>query len=316
MNNTFKRISFFIFSLLLIAATGFGQFKSVKSEEGIALEEGGKKVLFYQVKPKYVDGKYERAGYVHPLYSLNGKSLTDDMPKDHPYHRGIFWAWHQFILNDSSIGDGWVSHNISYYCNKAEVHKDKKTATIQSKLVWKASMANNKTIDIVGENTNIKVYASTEHYRIIDFDIRLHALVDNLKIGGSDDEKGYGGFCLRLKLPKDISFISQGKTVTPTETAVTAGPWMDITGSLEGITGQQSGIAVFANVDRKMQQPWILRSVTSMQNVPYPGRTPIPLTKQGIQLKYRVVVHDDKLNLAEIETLYQQYVSDKTRFTK
>ena len=314
--NTFKRISFLVFVHLFIASTSFGQFKSIKSDEGIELQEGGKKILFYQVKPKYVDGKYERAGYIHPLYSLNGNSLTDDMPIDHPYHRGIFWAWHQFILNDSSIGDGWVSHNISYYCTKAEVHKDKKSATIQAKLVWKASIGNNKILDIVSEHTSIKVYQTTDHYRIIDFDIRLNALVDNLKIGGSDDEKGYGGFCLRLKLPKDISFVSQGKTVTPTETAVTAGPWMDIMGSLEGIEGKESGVAVFANVDRKMQQPWILRRVTSMQNVPYPGRNPIPLTKEGIELKYRVIVHDDKLSVTEIEELFQEYVSDRSRYTK
>ena len=62
-----------------------------------------------------------------------------------------------------------------------------------------------------------------------------------------------------------------------------------------------------------MQQPWILRSVTSMQNVPYPGRTPIPLTKEGMELKYRVVVHDDKLSVTEIEKLFQQYVDHDFR---
>jgi hypothetical protein len=291
------------------------QFKSVKSTDGIELLEGDKKVLFFQVKPKYADGKYERAGYIHPLYSMQGNSITDDMPKDHPYHRGIFWAWHQFLLNDSSIGDGWVSQNISYYPVKVEVEKNKKGASIESKMVWKANL-NNKPVDIVKENTTIKVYPSTNHYRILDFDIHLAALIDNLKIGGSNDEKGYGGFCLRLKLPKDISFVSEGKNITPQETAVIAGPWMDITGSLEGISGQQSGVVVFANISRKMQQPWILRSVTSMQNVPYPGRSPIPLTRQGMELKYRVIVHDDKLGIAEIEQLYQQYINDKSRNLK
>jgi hypothetical protein len=52
--------------------------------------EQGRKVLFYQEQPKSVDGKYERAGYVHPLYSLNEKVLTDDSPADHPFHREFF----------------------------------------------------------------------------------------------------------------------------------------------------------------------------------------------------------------------------------
>src|SRR4051812_31020011 len=204
-----KIILFFV--LLLSGAVAFSQqFKLTRSSEGIELLEGDKKVLFLQVKPKYVDGKYERAGYIHPLYSLQGNSITDDMPKDHPYHRGIFWAWHQFILNDSSIGDGWVSQNISYEPVKVDVDRTKTSASILSKMIWKANV-NNKSLDIVLENTTIKVYASTAHYRILDFDIHLAALVDNLKIGGSNDEKGYGGFCLRLKLPKDIWFVSQGK---------------------------------------------------------------------------------------------------------
>jgi hypothetical protein len=301
----------FSFSLVVMTATAFGQqFKSIKSAEGIELQENGKKILFYQVRPKTVDGKFERAGYIHPLYSLHGNSLTDDMPKDHPYHRGIFWAWHQFILNDSSIGDGWVSQKISYYPVKVEVRKYKSSAVIQSNMVWKAELPNNKIVDIVKENTSITVYPTTDHYRIIDFDIRLNALVNNLKIGGSDDEKGYGGFCLRLKLPADISFVSQGKSITPTETAVAAGPWMDITGSIEG-PGQKSGVIVFANSTGVDQQPWILRSVTSMQNVPFPGRNAVPLTKEGLRLKYRVIIHDDQLTSAEIDKLYQQYVQEK-----
>jgi len=305
-----ERKLIFILPFLFASQFTFAQFKTIRSDEGIELQERGTKVLFFQVKPKYVDGKYERAGYIHPLYSLKGNSITDDSPKDHPYHRGIFWAWHQLLLNDSSLGDGWVSQNISYLPVKVEAHNNKNSATIQSKMVWKAKLPSNKVIDIVSENTNIKVYPSTNHYRIIDFDIHLKALVDNLKIGGSNDEKGYGGFCLRLKLPKDISFVSQGNIITPQETAVTAGPWMDITGSLEG-PGQKSGVVVFANNSGKNDQPWILRSVTSMQNVPDPGRTPVPLTKDGLILKYRVIIHDGDMSTEEIEKLYKDYIHSK-----
>src|SRR6478609_3541699 len=78
-------------------------FTTIKSQEGIEILENNKKVLFYQVRPKSVDGKYERAGFIHPLYSFNESILTEDMPKDHPYHRGIFWAWHQIIWNNKPI---------------------------------------------------------------------------------------------------------------------------------------------------------------------------------------------------------------------
>jgi hypothetical protein len=296
-------------SIILIPAKVCGQhFTTVKSNEGIEIFENGKKVLFYQVRPKSVDGKYERAGYIHPLYSLNEKILTDDMPEDHPYHRGIFWAWHQIILNNKNIAEGWISEHISWKPVKVKVKKGKGKVKLQSQMIWNAELEDNKTTAIVKEKTMITVFKATLQYRILDFDIHLFALVDNLKIGGSDDAKGYGGFCLRLKLPDDLSFISQDKIVIPQETPVLAGPWMDFTGSFEGKSLPKAGVVVFGYPSGSGDQyPWILRSVTSMQNVPYPGRTPTVLSKKGLRLTYRIIVHNDDMKNEEIEKLYQQY---------
>jgi hypothetical protein len=300
-----KIFSFCLF-LLLAAQAHAQQFTTVKTEEGIELQENGKKVFFYQVRPKSVDGKYERAGYIHPLYSLNGNSITDDMPKDHPYHRGIFWAWHQIVLNNKHIAEGWTSENISWLPVSVKVDRKKKMARLNAEVLWKAKLADNKLTDIIKENTTVNVYPATDKYRILDFTVRLQPLVDSLKLGGSDDAKGYGGFCLRLKLPQDIRFVSQGKTTIPQETPVFAGPWMDITGSLEDASLPKTGVLVFGN-DADTNQPWILRSVTSMQNVPFPGSTPVDLPKKGWTLKYRVIVHNGEMSDEEIEKLYNDY---------
>jgi hypothetical protein len=138
----------------------------------------------------------------------------------------------------------------------------------------------------------------------------LFALKDNLKIGGSDDPKGYGGFSLRLTLPKDLTFISENKMVIPEETPVLAGPWMDFVGSFEGESLPKSGVVVFGYPSGSDHEfPWILRNVTSMQNVPFPGRTPILLSKKGLRLKYRIIIHNGKMRNEDIEKLYQQYIS-------
>jgi hypothetical protein len=300
----------FIFSCYFVISTEvYSQhFATIKSIEGIEIRENGKKVLFYQVKPKSVDGQYERAGFVHPLYDLNEKILTDDMPVDHPYHRGVFWAWHQIILNEKNIADGWMSEHISWKPISVEVKKRKERITLESQLIWNVELANNIKKAIVREKTRITVFKATPRYRILDFDIHLIALEDNLKIGGSDDLKGYGGFCLRLKLPADLSFVSQNKIIIPQETPVLAGPWMDFTGSFEGESLPKTGVVVFGYSSGSGQQyPWILRSVTSMQNVPYPGRTPIELSKKGLRLKYRIIVHNGEMSNEEIEKLYRLY---------
>jgi len=303
------KVVFFCY-FILITTIAYGQhFTTIKSDEGIEMLENRKKVLFYQVRPKSVDGKYERAGFIHPLYSLNEKSLTEDMPKDHPYHRGIFWAWHQIIWNNRQIADGWISENISWEPAKVEVHKKKKSVTLDSEMLWKSVLEHNISIAIVKEHTEIRVYRSTRRSRTIDFDIQLFALKDNLKIGGSDDEKGYGGFCLRLKLPDDISFISTGTEVIPRETAVHAGPWMDFTGSFDGKDSAKIGVAVFPNDSNPAPlQEWILRKKESMQNIVYPGRTPVELSKNGLRLRYRLIIHDNKIESSELENLYREYI--------
>src|SRR3954454_278668 len=113
----------FCYGMLTNTSAWAQHFTTIKSNEGIEILENHKKVLFYQVRPKSVDGKYERAGFIHPLYSFNEKSLTEDMPQDHPYHRGIFWAWHQIIWNNKQIADGWICENISWKPSKIEVQR-------------------------------------------------------------------------------------------------------------------------------------------------------------------------------------------------
>src|SRR4030095_6796825 len=263
-------------------------FKTSQSIEGIEIFERGKKVLFYQQRPKSLDGKYARGGYVHPVYSLNENILTEDFPDDHPYHHGIFWAWHQILVNEKSIGDGWVYDNIFWKPGKLKVKNKKEYVAIHSEMVWNSKFEENKPTDIIKEATTITIHKSTGKYRVIDFDIHISALVNGLKLGGSDDPKGYGGFCFRLKLPNDILFISNDSIVTPQETAVAAGPWMNFTRSFDGSSMPKTGVAVFCDQPLTLNQPWILRKEKSMQNVPYPGRTPIPLPKKGWRLKYRL----------------------------
>ena len=277
-----------------------------KTNEGIEITENGKRVLFYQQRPKSLNGKYERGGYVHPLYSLNEKVITEDFPEDHPYHHGVFWAWHQIILNGKNIADGWTYENIFWQPQNLQVKKKKKKISLNSEMIWKIGSGDTSK-EIIKERTKITAYKSTGKYRVIDFDINLSALADNLQLGGSDDAKGYGGFCLRLKMPRDISFVSNDSIITPIETAVTAGPWMNFIGSFEGTSLPKIGAAVFCKKTDGNRQSWILRKEGSMQNVPYPGRTPVLLPRSGWRLQYRLVIHEN-IGTEELEKLYLQYL--------
>jgi hypothetical protein len=281
-------------------------FTTVKTDQGIEVSEGSSKVLFYQVHPKSSNGKYQRANYIHPLYDLSGNIITEDFPEDHPHHRGIFWAWHQILINSKHIADGWSCENMNWKVIDTKINNGSDKLTLDNEVLWESALGAGAPGAIVRENSKIIVHKATSQYRIIDFDIALHALVDSVKIGGSDDPKGYSGFSLRLKLPTDISFNARDKEVIAQELAIEAGPWMDFTGSFDGDGLPESGVLVICHSSNPgYPQPWILRSEKSMQNPAWPGRAAVELTREGLLFRYRVIIHKTAIARTDIERLSQ-----------
>ncbi|MGI9543708.1 MAG: PmoA family protein [Cyclobacteriaceae bacterium] len=307
-----KPIPKIVLLLFFLASSLHAQdFKVIHSEEGVLVSESGNKVFFYQKKPKSRQGKYERSGYIHPLYGMNGEILTEDFPEDHLHHRGIFWAWHQMKVGQEQIADSWDCEGFTWDVVQTTGDVKNGMATIRTEVLWRPENTIDGAANILKEKTTITAHASDEQYRIIDFDITLTSLIDDLSIGGSDDEKGYGGFSIRLNLPPDISFLSDVGPAIPKETAVQPSAWMDFSGTFD--QEQLSGVTVFSHPENPGHpHPWILRSSGSMQNPVYPGRMPVALAKDSSwRLQYRVVVHSGGLSSKEIEALYKVYSSTR-----
>jgi len=305
-----KNILIFCMTVLFYSCASSQGFTALDSAGGTEIRENGKKVLFYQFQPKSINGQYERAGYIHPLYSMKETVLTEDHPVDHLHHHGIFWAWHQIVLNGKQVADSWTSEHISWKPIKMTVKKDRDKLVINAKLIWNVQASpSDKIIPVISEFTKITVFKSTARYRILDFDIKLTALTNDLRIGGSSDVKGYGGFSLRFKLPADISFHSRDSSVTPINEQILAGPWMNFSGSFDGESSPKAGVAVFCpTTEPGNKQPWILRSSESMQNIVFPGNDPVALTKDGKTFNYRLVIQNEELGNDELQAMYQQYI--------
>ncbi|MDX1472261.1 MAG: DUF6807 family protein, partial [Flavobacteriaceae bacterium] len=115
----------------------------------------------------------------------------------------------------------------------------------------------------------------------------LKALLDGVAIGGSEDAKGYGGFSARLKLPEAVSFHSVEGKVRPQNLPVMAGPWMNISGICNSqvvMMGEPENLSRY--------QGWILRSANSMQNMAFPGQTPLDIKKgDTISFRNQLLVH-------------------------
>jgi hypothetical protein len=286
----------------------------VEQEEGVLLAEGEANILFYQRTPKALDGKWERAGYVHPLYDLDGNVLSEDFPEDHRHHRGIFWAWHQVLVGDKPAGDGWAIVDMAWEVTEVKplpAGKDADSVGLTATVLWKSLRLRDdagQPLPVVREVTTIRAHRASGDVRLIDFEIRLHALVDDLRIGGSEDEKGYGGFSVRIRLPKDVRFLSRLGQLQPQVTSVEGGPWLDCVASLTD-DGKPSGVAILCHPTLPdYPQRWILRNSRSMQNPMYPGREAVAIPRdKPLVLRYRLAVHRGDTEHAGVDALQRQY---------
>ncbi len=250
--------------------------------------------------------------YLHPLLAPNGDTLTEESPADHPYHRGIYWSWHQHYINGKSIGDGWIMEDISQDVTEIQSGTDKHSASLDLTVLWKSpNYEDGKAY--IKENTSIVVHQLESGIRLIDFEISLLALVPGVSLGGSDDEKGYGGLCTRIKLPDDLVFTSSNGRVTPQTLQIIAGTWMDFSGSF-GPGEEQNGLAILCHPGTpNYPAPWILRQKTSMQNIVFPGREPVEISMdQPTKLKYRLVLHAGNADEVDLALFQSEY--NKTKF--
>lgn len=290
--------------------------QATQNEQGIRFREAGKEILFFQLKPKSQKGLYARNNYVHPLYDLDENVVTEDFPADHPHQRGIFWAWHQIQLDGKNIGDSWICDNLVCDVDNACITQQKDgSATLRLKVLWNCRLsgtpANHEVeTSIVEESTTLRVSPLTNGRRMLDFEIRLQALLEGVRIGGSNDEKEYGGFSARLRLPRDIQFCGIHGSIEPQFTFVDAGPAVAFTGSFGA--GGQSSVAILRHpLLPQGSEKWVLRREHSMQNPIFPGRIPVDISQsQPIVLRYRIVLQRDSLDADSLAHLLECYSAE------
>jgi len=305
-----------IIVIMLLSAVAIAQPISMRIDEGgFWINEGKNKIFFYQREAKSLDGKYTRSNYLHPLMGLDGEVLTEDFPADHPHHRGVFWSWHQLWLNDKKIGDPWLAKDFQEDVKNVDFYQSKNgTGVLEANVKWNSSLASDcgTPRTIVNEHTKVTVHRAKGDYRRIDFRIELKAEVEGVKIGGSEDVKGYGGFSVRMKLADDMSFQDNISTVEPKRTAVNAESFVDISGPI-GAEGKKAGICIVDHPDNPPHK-WILRDKKSMQNVAYPGSECIEIpTDNPVVLQYTLLVHRGDIADLNVEKILNDIYSEEQK---
>jgi hypothetical protein len=265
------------------------RINAVRAADGYQIYDGDRPVLFYHTGTNAHKNLHARANYVHPLTGLNGDTLTEDFPDDHPHHRGIFWAWHQVTVGGKSVGDSWACKDIVWDVVKSEILD---AGGVKATVGLKSPKYKGGKEAFLQETVTIQAHKIANMSRAIDFTIEIKSLVDaEVKLGGAENDKGYGGFSTRIVMPPDFAMTGPKGQVTPKRTPVVAGEWVNFAGTFGR---SKSSVAVFAHKDNPgFPTPWILRKKGSAQNAVWPGRQAVVIPKdKPIILRYRILLHN------------------------
>ena len=278
--------------ILFLFSSGFSQISMKRIDDGILITDGGKKIALYNKEASAMNLDRGRANFFHPVYLPDGTEITQNAPQDHIHHRGIFWAWHQIMVDGKKVGDQWEMEDFIHDVKSVEFFRlPNDMATMKTIVEWKSPNYKNGQEAFIEEKVTVNFYGQHRNYRIIQFKIQLRAQTDHVALGGSDDVKGYGGFSARIKLPDDVLFNSEDGLVEPQNEAVEAGEFVNISGSLAKKSGQ-GGMLIYSANDFETANDWILRSKNSMQNAVWPGRELVPISKvTPTVLKYAIVLY-------------------------
>ncbi len=297
------------------AVFGCGWSRVARSEERLRFAEpnggrlrildGDAPVLTYNFGDQLKQGvpkNRTRSCYCHPVWAPDGTVLTDDFPKDHYHHRGIFWAWPSMKVRGKTVQlwhlQGIAQHHAKWLDRRA----DAGSALLAVRNDWRLDDGERAG----SETVRIRVHKADAVGRAIDFELTFEAIGGPIELLGAAG-KGYGGFCFRFAPRTDTVITTEaGKQKDSNEKPF---KWADLSARFEG-AGEMSGAAVFVNPKNTgAPHGWTLRHYGFL-GPSWPGLKPYTLEPgASVVLRYRVYVHRGNAEEAGVAEAYRAYAS-------
>jgi hypothetical protein len=279
-------------------------------DKSLKLSYGGKPVMVYNhgviTNPRVPasDHRRSRACYVHPLWGLSGEELTDDFPKDHYHHHGVFWTW-PHVGVDGKQHDLWAGNTIWQRFVRWLGRQTGPTAAVLG--VENGWFVGQQKVMI--ERVWFCCYADAEDSRVLDLNFTFIPTDKPITLQGAEG-KSYGGLTVRFKpgARKD-TLITIPSGPTTEDLPDTKLQWADFTSLFAGAT-QRSGAAIFIHPQHPDYPPTWLTRYYGPLCVGWPGvkAKTFPPGKL-IQLQYRIWIHRNAVDVDRLRNEYQAYLS-------
>ncbi|HEY0457388.1 MAG TPA: PmoA family protein [Verrucomicrobiae bacterium] len=272
-------------------------------------------LMSYQAEPgplprANIKELFIRGGYLHPINTLSGKTVTDDFPANHLHHHGVWWSWTKTEFQGRHP-DFW---NMGDGKGKVEFVAVDKT---WSGPVQCGFISRHRFVDLTGpepivalnETWEVHAYLPDIMAKFWMFDLvstQTCATSSALKL----PEYRYGGLGFRGNWAwngKDkTDFLTSEGEHDREKGQGTRGRWCDITGLVDG---QKVGIAILCHPDNfRAPQPMRLHPTEPFFNFApqEAGDMEIAPGKPYVA-KYRFIVHDGPMDKDKLDELWNDY---------
>ncbi len=280
------------------------------SDKSLKLSDGRQPVLVYnhgvitgQQVPQS-DHRRSRACYIHPLWGLSGEVLTDDFPRDHYHHHGVFWTWPHVGVEGEHY-DIWAGPNIKDRFVRWICRQTGPVAAVLA--VENGWFVGKKKVMI--ERVWMRTSKVSDDTRTLDLEFTWIPADKPVTLQGAAG-KSYGGLTVRFA-PRSredtLITVPSGRTTEDMPEAPLA--WADFTSKL-GDAAARSGAAMFVHPGHPDYPPtWLTRHYGAMC-VGWPGvkaRTFQP--GEPIRLNYRIWIHKSAVEPDQLKRAYGAYVT-------
>jgi Methane oxygenase PmoA len=288
------------------------EFRFENMQDGsLKLWQGQQPVLVYnfgQMKRTGAASVGNRSSYVHPIYGLDGEVLTDDFPKDHYHHHGLFWGWPHVTIGGKDY-DFWKMRGTEIRF-KSWLSKEvgKNVAVLGIENEWLVSDK-----PVVREEATLRVHSATAEGRLINIRLTWAALEQPVTLVGAAG-KSYGGVSLRFA-PREDTVITVPSGPASQDLLVARLPWSELSAKFEG-ANVTSGAAIFVDPRHPDFPPeWMTRAY-GLLAIGWPGVKPQTLeSRKSMTCSYGLWIHRGRVEAAKIQGVYDEFSSgnDKHR---
>lgn len=166
-----------------------------RSASEVRVLKGDHPVFVYHIAevmpPADSPALYKRSGFIHPLYTPEGKIVTDAFPSNHAHQHALFHAWTHTRFKGHHV-DFWNQHKLEGTVGNA-AFVSKKEGSVFSELVTRQDYISLTDGAILREYWEIRIYNTHQHF-LFDITVRQENITqDSLHL----DPYIYGGMAFR-----------------------------------------------------------------------------------------------------------------------